>query len=168
MHYNSIVREIPTGQEQYILKRRIRSNRNYPKWMNSSIRREIGLKRGLYKRIKREEVKVVGQYNDLARKVKRDNRTAKRNYEVRIARDAQKDLKGFYQLYKAKRKERIGSLKGMDGSLIENGEEISMKLNKYFLSVFSQEESDKELETVQIFRGQEVVNVNKCSIMSVG
>ena len=71
-------------------------------------------------------------------------------------------------MYKAKRKERIGSLKGMDGSLIENGEEISMKLNKYFLSVFSQEESDKELETVQIFRGQEVVNVNKCSIMSVG
>ena len=53
--------EIHTGQEQYIPKRRIRLNRNYPKWMNSSIRREIGLKRGLYRRIKRGEVQVLGQ-----------------------------------------------------------------------------------------------------------
>ena len=41
----------------------------------------------------------------------------------------------------------------MEGSLIENGEEISKELNKYFLSVFSQEELDRELEPVQIFRG---------------
>ena len=60
---------------------------------NSSIRREIGLKRGLYRRIKRGEVQVVGQYNDLARKVKKDIWTVKRNYEVSIARDAQKDPK---------------------------------------------------------------------------
>ena len=145
LHYNSIVREIHTGQKQYIPKRRIRSNRNYPKWMNSSIRREIRLKTGLYRRIKREEAEVVGQYNDLARKVKKDIRTAKRNYEVRIARDAQKDPKGFYQLYKAKTKKRIRPLNGMDGSLIENGKKISKKLNKYFLFIFSQEESDREL-----------------------
>ena len=126
MHYNNIVSEIHTGQEQ----RRIRSNRNDPKWMNSSITRKIGLKRRLYRRIKRKEVQVVGQYNELARKIKKDIRTAKRNYEVRIAKDAQKDPKGFYQLYKAKTKERIGPLKGMDGILIENGEEISKQLNK--------------------------------------
>ena len=35
------------------------------------------------------------------------------------------------------------------------GKEISKELNKYFLSVFSQEESDRELEPLQIFRGQE-------------
>ena len=40
--------------------------------------------------------------------------------------------------------------------MIENGEKISEELNKYFLSVFSQEESDRELESVQIFSGQEV------------
>ena len=87
LHYNSIVREIHTGQEKYIPKRIIRSNRNNPKWMNSGIRRKIGLKRGLY------------------------------------------------PLYK----DRIGTLKGMDGSLIQNGEEISKELNKYFLSVFFKE-----------------------------
>ena len=72
--------------------------------MNSSIRKEIRLKRGFYRRIKRGEVQVVGQYNDLARKVKKDIRTAKRNYEFRIARDVQKDSKGLYQLYKAKQR----------------------------------------------------------------
>ena len=89
MHYNSIIREIHTGQEQYISKRSIRSNRNYPKWMNSCIRREIGLKRGLYRRIKWVEVQIVGQYDDLARKVKKDIRTAKKNYKVKIARDTE-------------------------------------------------------------------------------
>ena len=33
-----------------------------------------------------------------------DIRTARRNYEVRIARDAQKNAKGLYQLYKTKAK----------------------------------------------------------------
>ena len=82
--------------------------------------------------------RVLGQYNDVAKKVKKDIRTAKRNYEVRIATDAHKDPKAFYQLCMAKTNERIGPLKGM-GGLIENGEEISKELNKYFLSVFSQE-----------------------------
>ena len=138
MHYNSIVRKIHTGKEQYIPKR-IRSNRNDPKWMNSSIRREIGLKRVLYRRIKSGEAQVIGQYNDLAGKVKKDTRTARRNYEVKIASDAQKDPKRFYQLYKNKTKNRIGPLKGTDGSPIDNSEEISKELNNYFLSVFSQE-----------------------------
>ena len=33
--YNSIVREIQMAQEQYIPKQRIRSSRNFPKWMNN-------------------------------------------------------------------------------------------------------------------------------------
>ena len=40
----------------------------------------------------------------------------------------------------------------MDGNLINNGEEISKELNNHFLSVCSQEESDKELEPVQSLR----------------
>ena len=45
--------------------------------MNSSIRREIVLKKGLYRKIERGEVQVAGQYNDLARKVQKDIRTAR-------------------------------------------------------------------------------------------
>ena len=154
MQYNSIVREIIRVQEQYIPKKRVRSNKNEPKWMNNSIRRDIGLKRGLYKKIKEGDTQLGGRYNDLARKVKKDIRNAKRNYEVRIAKNAQKDPKGFYQLYKSKTRESIGPLKAINGSMIENGEEISRELNNYFLSVFSQE-VDEELEPEQIFRGLE-------------
>ena len=53
IHYNSLVKQILTAQENYIPKKRIRSRRNDPKWMNSSIRKDIGKKRGLYRRIKR-------------------------------------------------------------------------------------------------------------------
>ena len=52
----------------------------------------------------------------------------------------------------------------MDGSLIENSDEISKELNKHFLSIFSQEESDRELEPVQIFRGQEVDKLSEIVI----
>ena len=72
----------------------------------NNIRRDIGLKGGLYRRIKRGEAHFKGQYNELARKVRKDIRTAKRNYEVKIAwdaqkDDAQKDPKCFYQLYRS-------------------------------------------------------------------
>ena len=43
----------------------------------------------------------------------------------------------------------------MDGRLIDKGEEISKELNNYFLSVFPQEEPDREVALEQIFRGQE-------------
>ena len=48
--------------------------------------------------------------------------------------------------------------------MIENGEEISKELNKHFSSVFSQEESDRELQPVQMFRGQEVDKLSEIVI----
>ena len=55
MHYNGTVREILMVGEQYIPKSRIRSNRKDPKWMTNSIMRETGIKKGLYRSIKRGE-----------------------------------------------------------------------------------------------------------------
>ena len=49
-----------------------------------------------------------------------------------MARDAQKDPKGFYQLYRAKAKEVIEPLQGMDGSWIEKGEEIIYHTCHYY------------------------------------
>ena len=37
----------------------------------NNIRRDIGLKGGLYRRIKRGEAHFIGHYNELARKVKK-------------------------------------------------------------------------------------------------
>ena len=156
IRYDRLVKEIQEAQDEYIPKKRVRSKKNDPKWMDNSIRKNIDLKRGLYRRIKRGDVQFRGQYNELARKVKKDIRTAKRNYEVKIARDAQRDPKGFFQLYKAKTKDRIGPLKGTDGRLIDDSQEISKELNSYFLSVFSEEGDEREPEPEQVYRGQEL------------
>ena len=69
-------------------------------------------------------------------------------------------IQRVFTSYTAKTKGGIGPLKGMDGSLIEKGEEISKELNNYFLSVFTQEEPDGELELEQILRGQEAEKLN--------
>ena len=55
----------------------------------------------------------------------------------------------------------------MGGRLRENCEEISKELNKYFLSVFSTEESGRELEPVQIFRGQEVDKLSEMTLSEI-
>ena len=47
--------------------------------------------------------------------------------------------------------------------MIEKGEKISKELNNY-LSVFTQEEPDGELELEQIFRGQEADKLNDICI----
>ena len=52
----------------------------------------------------------------------------------------------------------------MDGRLIEHGEEISKELNEYFLSVFSKVELGREMESIQIFRGQEVDKLSEIVI----
>ena len=83
------------AQEQYIPKRRIRSSRNDPKWMNNNIRKDIGLKKRAYRRIKKGKAHIVRQSNELTGIVKKDIRTAKRNSEVNKGKDAQKDPKGF-------------------------------------------------------------------------
>ena len=163
IQYNYIVKEILRAQEQYIPKRKIRSNKNEPRWMSNSIKRDISTKRGLYRRIRSGETQVIGLYNEIARKVKKDIRAAKRNYEVKVPRDPQRNPKGFYQLYKAKARDCIGPLKGTDGTLIDNDEEISKELNNYFVSVFTQEEPGREVRLDQIFRGQEdeaLTNIN--------
>ena len=101
------------------------------------------------------ESQVLGRYNELARKVKKDIRLAKRNYEIKVAREAQKDPKSFYQLYKTKVKDKIGPLKGRDDREIDCAEEISEELNNYFLSIFTEEGQSRDAEPEQSFTGQE-------------
>ncbi len=63
--------------------------------MTRGLKHEIGLKIRLYKRIKNGETHLRTQYDELVRTVKRNTRMAKRNYEIKIARDAKSNPKGF-------------------------------------------------------------------------
>ncbi len=64
--------------------------------MTRGLRHEIGLKRRLYKRIKNGENHLRARYKDLVKAVKRNTRVAKRNYEIKVAREAKSNSKGFF------------------------------------------------------------------------
>lgn len=97
--------------------------------MTDRLKTEIGRKRGLYVRIKRGETHLRDSYNDLARAVKKNTRMAKRNYEIRIAREAKTNPKGFFQPYKIKVRDKIGPLKSGE-TLIDRDEEMREALIK--------------------------------------
>ena len=48
--YNELVRVLMEGQKKYIPYRKIRSQRNEPKWMTARLKHMIGMKRGIYKK----------------------------------------------------------------------------------------------------------------------
>ena len=152
--YNCFVDKLNAGQLANIPNRTIRTDTNDPKWMTERLKHYIGLKRGIYKKVKAGEEALRSQYNELARTVKRLTRKAKITYEMRVASQAKTNPKGFYQLYRTKDKETIGPLRAGDGELVNSGEEMSKIMNEYFLTVFTKETLHSMPGCEQVFRGE--------------
>ena len=153
--YNNLIKAISEGQELYIPYRPLRKENRDPKWMTQGLKHEIGLKRRLYKRIKNGENQLRTRYNELVRAVKRNTRIAKRNYEIKVAREAKSNPKGFFNMYRTKTRERIGPLKTEAGEIIESGEDMCKLLNDYFLSVFTRENQDTIPVREEVFQGED-------------
>ena len=81
---NQLVNVLTTGQKKYIPYRQIKSIRNDPRWMTDRLKYMIGMKRGIYKRIKSGKTNLRDRYSALARWIK------KRNYEIKVAKNAKK------------------------------------------------------------------------------
>ncbi len=58
------------------------------------------------------------------------------------SREDKSNPKVFFNMYRTKIRDKIGSLKTEAGEIIESGEEMSNLLNDYFLSVFTRENQD--------------------------
>ncbi len=154
-NYNNQVQAISGGQQQHIPYRPIRKDNSDPKSISRGLKHEIGLKRRLYKRIKNGEIHLRTQYNELVRTVKRNTRMAKRNYDIKVAMDAKRNLKEFFNMYRTKTMDRIGPLKTEAGEIIESGEEMSNLLNDNFLSVFTRENQDTISTGEEVFQGKD-------------
>ena len=153
--YNYFVNKIQAGQLANIPYRAIRSDNNDPKWMTARLKQYIGLKRGIYKKVKAGDESLRPRYIELARTVRKLTKKAKDAYELKVANQAKTDAKGFYQLYRTKNKETIGPLKAADGNIVSSGEEMSKIMNEYFLTVFTQEKVQDIPESEQVFNGEE-------------
>ena len=75
-------------------------------------------------------------------KAAREVRSAKFNYEKKLADNVKFDAKSFYAYVRSRCKSRsgIGVLSRDDGELVESPEEVAEEFNDYFSSVFSRED----------------------------
>ena len=89
----------------------------------------------------------------MTREVRKKVREAKRNYEVRIARQAKDNPKQFYQHYQSKVKEKVGPIETARGHVTDDDREMCTCLNEYFLSVFTSENLEYIPEVESIYSG---------------
>lgn len=54
-------------------------------------------------------------YSELVRTVRKYIRGAKKNYEIKVAREAKSDLEGSFQLHQTKTRTSFGTLKTANG-----------------------------------------------------
>ena len=85
--------------------------------MTKKLKHDIGIKKGIYKKIKGGQEQLRNRYNELTRNIKKNVRKAKRDYEIKIARESKANPKGFFQVYRTKVKEKIGPLKSERGEV---------------------------------------------------
>lgn len=87
--------------------------------------------------------------------VKKYTGVAKRNNEIKIAREAKNISPGFFQMYRTITWEKIESLKANAGEGVENYESMSTLWNDYLLSLCTQEDRRTTPERVQVHEGRE-------------
>ena len=65
----------------------------------------------MYKTVKVGQESYKDQYIELARTVKKPAQTAKKNHQIKVASQVKTDPKEFFQVYRTKSRELIGTLK---------------------------------------------------------
>ena len=151
--YENFVTTLKNIQKEFIPSKRFRTNYSDPRWMNNRVKHLIGVKKGIYRRIKRGEEHLRQRYIELTREVRKKVREAKRSYEERIARQAKDNPKQFYQHYQSKVKEKVGPLETASGHVTDDDKEMCTCLNEYFLSVFTSENLEYIPEVESIYSG---------------
>ena len=122
-------------------KRRRVSNR--PLWLTREIKAAINKKKKLWKIFKRSQAnKDLIAYKQQSKKCKSEIRKGKLQYEQKVAKQAKVNPKAFFRYTRSKMKTRdaVGVLIDENDALISTDGEIANMLNKYFGSVFTQEE----------------------------
>ncbi len=138
-YYDKFLNILHSGQDTFIPVRKNRNIKNDPPWMNERIKFLIGRQKGIYRKIKRGDENLRNEYNQIKREVKKYIRRAKRQLEIKAAKEAKTNPKVFYNLYKTQSKDRIGPLKNVDGQITSANDEMGMIFNQFFSSVFTDE-----------------------------
>ena len=134
-----------------------------PLWMNEKALSLVKKKHEAYKRyLSTREGQDYNYYAKCRNQAKWAVRKAKRQYEKNIAMQAKTNPKAFYQYANSKLKSRSGiaDLVQEDGTLTDSDKEKTEVLNKFFASVFTQEDlssiPDFQRENIEILEYTEI------------
>ncbi len=135
-----------------------------PKWMNRQLQALIRKKQEAWKRYRtRNSAAHRERYNSARNLVTREVRTAKYNYEKKVAQDATYNAKHFWAYVRSKTtaKETISRLRAPNGEVTENDEETAHEMNQAFNRVFVREDDSQPTPTTEHqFQGPKLLNIN--------
>jgi hypothetical protein len=122
-----------------------------PKWINREIIKLIRKKRRAWKLYKQfNNMESRDRYKDLEKEVTKKIRNAKRGMEKKLANSKNNNARTFASYIKSKTKTRvsIGPIKNSLGELVTGEKEMAEELNKFFGSVFTEEDDSEMPQTV--------------------
>ena len=139
---NTIKEVIRESMDRNIPKVKQSKKRYQPKWLDNKTLRKIKKKHRLFKRflITKEGIDYL-RFIEARRKCKRAIKTAKREYEKKIAKHSKHNPRQFWNFVNDKLKvnSNISPLDKKDGSKATSDEDKANVLNEYFASVFTKE-----------------------------
>lgn len=114
-----------------------------PVWLSSSLKDMIKAKRGAFHRYKSNPIVQNEIYYKLIRQhLKKSIRKAKRQSEMKLAKECNGDLKKFYSYYKFKNKQKTVGPFTIGENVIHDDTGIVNVLNEQFVSVFTRENAE--------------------------
>jgi len=128
------------ASKRYIPQRKVQINN--PSWLNNEVQEAIACRQILYQAHKTNPTQESEQAHEQAgRRVKRVVRSAKRNKEKNVAKMAKRNPKGFYAYVNERRvvRDSIGPLRNNAGDIKSSDADMSIILNDYFATVFTDE-----------------------------
>ncbi len=127
------------------LRKPKRGHTSKPFWMNQTALAKVRKKHKAYKRyLQTKNGKEYGEYARARNQARWEIRKAKREYEKQLANISKSNPKAFYNYANSKLKTRQGvsNLRRDDGTTTNSDQEKASELNKFFSSVFTDEDSD--------------------------
>ena len=127
--------------EEHVPLRPPNNRANRPPWLSPDLLRQIRFKRRLWSKYKRSPtVENLEAYKKVEKETGKRLKNAKKQVEKRVANS--EDKKYFYSYIKTKTKNRAGV--GpiiIDGETLVESDQMAEALNKYFASVFQEEQA---------------------------
>ena len=95
------------------------------------------------------------KYLDYQKQVTKEVKLAKKKLEERLGKNIKEDRKGFYKYAKSKMtvKEGVGPIEDENGNLIRDEKTMAAEFNKFFKSVFTEEDTEHVPEPEQLYTG---------------